>query len=127
LFCHWSTFSYFIFIFSEYDRYFKKAQQIRNMISSDFKHVFKTQKIDALITPTTIKSKYTIEEFQNLSPINSYLNDIFTVPSSLAGLPSISVSYKKSKYPIGIQFISDYLNEEALLKISNIFENSIKK
>ncbi|MGY8991628.1 MAG: Asp-tRNA(Asn)/Glu-tRNA(Gln) amidotransferase subunit GatA, partial [Rhodospirillales bacterium] len=71
-----------------YDAYYLKAQQVRKLIAEEFNQVF--ENVDALLTPTAPSAAFAIGEKMD-DPIAMYLNDVFTVPSSLAGLPGISV------------------------------------
>ena len=71
-----------------YDAYYLKAQKVRKLIKGDFDNSFK--EVDAILTPSTPSSAFKIGEKAN-DPISMYLNDIFTVPVNLAGLPAISI------------------------------------
>ena len=71
-----------------YDAYYLKAQKVRQLIKKDFDNVYNN--VDAILTPSTPSSAFKIGEKTN-DPISMYLNDIFTVPVNLAGLPAISV------------------------------------
>ena len=71
-----------------YDAYYLKAQKVRKLIKNDFDEVYK--KVDAILTPSTPSSAFKIGEKTN-DPVSMYLNDIFTVPVNLAGLPAISI------------------------------------
>ena len=97
-----------------YDAYYLKAQKVRKLISNDFINAFK--ECDFILTPTTPSPAFPIGEKED-DPIKMYLNDIFTVPASLAGLPGISVPFGKSKdeLPMGIQLLSKHFNEQAIL------------
>ena len=71
-----------------YDAYYLKAQKVRALIARDFNEAFK--QVDVILTPTTPSDAFAIGEKTD-DPITMYLNDVFTVPTSLAGLPGISV------------------------------------
>ena len=71
-----------------YDAYYLKAQKVRKLIKNDFDEAYK--KVDAILTPSTPSSAFKIGEKKN-DPVSMYLNDIFTVPVNLAGLPGISI------------------------------------
>ena len=71
-----------------YDAYYLKAQKVRQLIKNDFDKSFK--KVDAILTPSTPSSAFKIAEKKD-DPISMYLNDIFTVPVNLAGIPAISI------------------------------------
>ena len=111
-----------------YDAYYKKAQQIRHLILQDFKAAF--QQVDAILTPTTPNAAFSINQAQNQNdPITMYLNDIFTIPASLAGMPAISVPFGTSQnsLPLGLQIIGDHFNEQAIFDISFNLEQTYCK
>ena len=85
-----------------YDAYYLKAQKVRNLIANDFVEAFSN--CDLILTPTSPNSAFPLNEKQD-DPIKMYLNDVFTVPASLAGIPGISIPYGKDKngLPLGIQ------------------------
>ncbi len=105
-----------------YDAYYIKAQKVRRLISQDFMNVF--EKCDALLTPTAPSSAFAIGENED-DPIKMYLNDIFTVPASLAGLPAMSVPAGIDAHglPLGLQVIARPWDEETVFKISDVMEN----
>ena len=83
-----------------YDAYYLKAQKVRKLIKNDFDEAYK--KVDAILTPSTPSSAFKIGEKTN-DPVSMYLNDIFTVPVNLAGLPGISIpaGHDSKGYPLG--------------------------
>ncbi len=107
-----------------YDAYYLKAQKVRNLIKKDFDEVFK--KIDAILTPSTPSSAFKIGEKTN-DPVSMYLNDIFTVPVNLAGLPGISIpaGVDKKGYPLGLQIIGKPFDEQGILNIAFSMEEKI--
>ncbi len=107
-----------------YEAYYKKASQVRRLIKEDFEKAF--EKCDALITPVTPTPPFVIGEKVD-DPLEMYLNDIFTLPASLAGVPGISVPFKFTSQglPIGFQLIGSYFNEPVLLKLANAFHREI--
>lgn len=109
-----------------YEAYYKKAQKIRSLVVSDFKKVFQ-DKIDVILTPTTPTTAFPLG--QKMDVVSSYLNDIFTVPTSLAGLPGISVPVALSQegLPLGMQLIGKYFNESLLLKVASVLEVNMFK
>ena len=115
-----------------YDAYYLKAQKVRQLIKKDFDDNF--TKVDAILTPSTPSSAFKIGEKTN-DPISMYLNDIFTVPANLAGLPALSLpaGLDKQGYPLGLQLISKALDEQKILNIGYAIEkncgykNKIKK
>ena len=106
-----------------YDAYYLKAQKVRQLIKKDFDENF--GKVDAILTPSTPSSAFKIGEKTN-DPISMYLNDIFTVPVNLAGLPAISVpaGLDKKGYPLGLQLIGKTLDEQNILNIAYAFEKN---
>ena len=97
-----------------YDAYYLKAQKVRKLIANDFANTF--NECDIILTPTTPTPAFEIGEKED-DPIKMYLNDIFTVPASLAGIPGISVPFGKSKegLPLGVQLLSKHFNEQEIL------------
>jgi len=97
-----------------YDAYFTKAQKVRALIVRDFEQAF-TQ-CDVLLTPTAPSAAFGLGEKSD-DPIAMYLNDVFTVPSSLAGLPAMSVpgGLDASGLPLGLQIIGRALDEQGVL------------
>jgi len=107
-----------------YDAYYIKAQKVRQLIKNDFDQSFK--KVDAILTPSTPSSAFKIGEKKN-NPISMYLNDIFTVPVNLAGIPAISIpaGTDNNNYPLGLQLIGRPLDEQKLLNIAYAAEKKI--
>ena len=107
-----------------YDAYYIKAQKVRQLIKNDFDQSFK--KVDAILTPSTPNSAFKIGEKKD-DPISMYLNDIFTVPVNLAGLPAISIpaGTDNNNYPLGLQLIGKPLHEQKLLNIAYATEKKI--
>ena len=107
-----------------YDAYYIKAQKVRQLIKSDFDESFK--KVDAILTPSTPSAAFKIGEKKN-DPISMYLNDIFTVPVNLAGIPAISIpaGTDNNNYPLGLQLIGKTLDEQKLLNIAFAVEKKI--
>ena len=107
-----------------YDAYYLKAQKVRKLIKNDFDEVYK--KVDAILTPSTPSSAFKIGEKTN-DPVSMYLNDIFTVPINLAGLPAISIpaGLDSKGYPLGLQIIGKAFEEQNILNIAYSIENEI--
>ena len=107
-----------------YDAYYIKAQKVRQLIKNDFDESFK--KVDAILTPSTPSAAFKIGEKKD-DPISMYLNDIFTVPVNLAGIPAISIpaGTDSSNYPLGLQLIGKTLDEQTLLNIAFAVEKKI--
>ena len=106
-----------------YDAYYLKALKVRQLISQDFSLAF--EKCDFILTPTTPGVAFGMNEKQN-DPLEMYLNDVLTVPASLAGLPAISVpsGLNKDDLPIGLQIIAKPFDEEICLRAAYVIENS---
>lgn len=104
-----------------YDAYYKKAQKVRTLISQDFQNAF--EEVDAILTPTTPSPAFAIGENED-DPVAMYLNDIFTVPASLAGLPAISVPYgfSENSLPLGLHVIGKPFDEETVLRVGEVIE-----
>ena len=107
-----------------YDAYYLKAQKVRRLIKNDFDEAYK--KVDAILTPSTPSSAFKIGEKTN-DPVSMYLNDIFTVPINLAGLPAISIpaGHDKTGYPLGLQVIGKAFDEQNILNIAYSIEKNI--
>ena len=105
-----------------YDAYYLKAQKVRQLIKNDFDSAFNN--VDAILTPSTPSATFKIGEKKN-DPISMYLNDIFTVPTNLAGIPAMSVpaGYDKNNLPLGLQLIGKPLGEQTLLNIAYVIES----
>jgi aspartyl-tRNA(Asn)/glutamyl-tRNA(Gln) amidotransferase subunit A len=97
-----------------YEAYFNQAQKVRALISRDFERVF--GEVDLLLTPTTPSAAFGIGE-KMADPIAMYLNDVFAVPASLAGLPAMSVpaGLDGKGLPLGLQLIGRALDEQSVL------------
>ena len=107
-----------------YDAYYLKAQKVRKLIKNDFDEVYK--KVDAILTPSTPSSAFSIGEKTD-DPVSMYLNDIFTVPINLAGLPAISIpaGHDLKGYPLGLQIIGKAFDEQNILNVAYSMENQI--
>ena len=106
-----------------YDAYYIKAQKVRRLITQDFENAF--EKVDALLTPTAPSSAFAIGENED-DPVTMYLNDIFTVPTSLAGLPGMSVpaGLDSKGLPLGLQIIGKAWDEECVFTVANAIERA---
>ena len=104
-----------------YDAYYLKAQKVRKLIANDFVEVFSD--CDLILTPTAPSAAFLLNEKQD-DPIKMYLNDVFTVPASLAGVPGISIPYGKDKQglPLGIQLLSKHYNEQEIFNAAFALE-----
>lgn len=97
-----------------YDAYFTQASKVRTLIARDFEQAW--AKCDVLLTPTAPSAAFALGE-KSADPIAMYLNDVFTVPSSLAGLPAMSVpgGLDGQGLPLGLQIIGKALDEQSVL------------
>ena len=107
-----------------YDAYYLKAQKVRKLIKNDFDEAYK--QVDAILTPSTPSSAFKIGEKKD-DPVSMYLNDIFTVPVNLAGLPGISIpaGHDAKGYPLGLQIIGKAFDEQNILNIAYAMEDKI--
>ena len=106
-----------------YDAYYGRASKVRTLIRRDFEDVFR--KVDTLLTPVAPTPAFKLGEVQD--PLTMYLNDLFTIPGSLAGNCSMSVpagfaAAGDTRLPVGVQFISDAYREDTLLRVGKAFE-----
>jgi aspartyl-tRNA(Asn)/glutamyl-tRNA(Gln) amidotransferase subunit A len=116
--------SEYIYLFhnhSKYESYFLKAQQVRSLIAQDFANIFGGQKIDALITPVSASNIPPLLEQPLPSRNDDYLNDIMTVPASLANLPSLVIPFGPKK--VGIQIIGASGLDFKILKLGKLMED----
>lgn len=97
-----------------YDAYFTKAQKVRTLIKRDFAEAFK--QCDLILTPTAPSAAFGLQEKMS-DPLAMYLNDVFAVPASLAGLPAMSVpgGLDGQGLPLGIHLIGRELDEQGVL------------
>ena len=106
-----------------YDAYYIKAQKVRRLILQDFEKAY--EKCDALLTPTAPSAAFAIGENED-DPIKMYLNDVFTVPASLAGLPGMSVPAGLSAdgLPLGLQILGKAWDEETVFRVAHAVEQA---
>ncbi len=106
-----------------YDAYYLKAQRVRTLITRDFVTAF--QRVDCILAPTAPSAAFAIGENSD-DPIAMYLNDVFTVPCSLAGLPAISVpaGLSADSLPLGLQIIGRAFDEETVLRVAEVLESA---
>ena len=97
-----------------YDAYFTQASKVRTLIAQDFEQAW--ERCDLLLTPTAPSAAFALGE-KSADPLAMYLNDVFTVPSSLAGLPAMSVpgGVDAQGLPLGLQVIGRALDEQGVL------------
>ena len=106
-----------------YDAYYLKAQKVRQLIYQDFLSAF--ENVDAILTPTVPTPAFPVGDKIN-DPVSMYLNDVFTVPASLAGLPGISIPAGLSAegLPLGLQVLTKRWNEETLFRVGGVLEEA---
>ena len=103
-----------------YDAYYLKAQRLRRLIRDDFQRTF--EKVDVIIGPTSPTTAFKLGEKLD-DPVSMYLNDIYTVPINLAGLPAISVPVGfVNGLPVGMQITGNYFSESRLLNIAHQYQ-----
>lgn len=97
-----------------YDAYYTQAQKVRTLIARDFQNAF-TQ-CDVILAPTTPTAAFALGE-KSGDPLEMYLNDVFSVPASLAGLPAMSVpaGLNSEGLPLGLQIIGNAFDEQGVL------------
>ncbi len=108
-----------------YDAYYLKAQKVRRLIKQDFDVVF--EKVDALLTPATPSAAFPVGRNVD-DPIMNFLNDVFTVPANLAGLPGMSVpaGLTSDGLPLGLQVLGKPYDEATLYRVAYILEEAAK-
>jgi aspartyl-tRNA(Asn)/glutamyl-tRNA(Gln) amidotransferase subunit A len=97
---------------------------VRALIAQDFKNAFET--CDVLLTPTAPSAAFAIGENQN-DPLAMYMNDVFTIPASLAGLPGLAlpIGLSKAGLPLGLQLIGRAFDEETVFKVAEVIEREV--
>jgi aspartyl-tRNA(Asn)/glutamyl-tRNA(Gln) amidotransferase subunit A len=106
-----------------YDAYYLRAQKVRALILRDFTEAF--AKVDALLTPTTPSAAFAHGENMD-DPVKMWLNDVFTVPADLAGIPAISVpaGLDAQGLPLGLQVIGRPFDEETVFSVGAVVERA---
>ncbi len=106
-----------------YDAYYKKAQQVRRLISEEFKKAF--QSVDILLSPTSPLTAFPMGAKLD-DPLSMYLCDIATIPANLAGIPALSVNcgFDSNNLPIGLQLMAPQLADRKLLETAFVFEQN---
>ncbi len=106
-----------------YDAYYGKAQQVRTLIRRDFDQAF--ERVDVIAAPTAPSTAFKLGENAN-DPLKMYLEDVFTLPASLAGLAGISLpcGFDDAGLPIGLQMIAAPFNEALLLRAAHAYEQT---
>lgn len=135
------------------DNYFVQAQKVRRLVQQDFDRVFalphplldtpamykERNGVDVLVSPTAPTMPPTLEAVENQTPLDAYMNDVFTVPASLAGLPAISMPIsihfdrpipelgyqydeKEWSHPVGVQIIGQYGDDDLVFDVAKLLE-----
>ncbi|SJZ43080.1 aspartyl/glutamyl-tRNA(Asn/Gln) amidotransferase subunit A [Cetobacterium ceti] len=106
-----------------FDAYFKKAQKVRRLIKNDFDEAFKN--VDVIFTPVSPSTAFRLDDKK--TPIELYLEDIFTISANLAGIPGLSIpgGYANG-LPVGIQLLGKPFKEEDILRAGDAFERKTK-
>ncbi|WP_040485988.1 Asp-tRNA(Asn)/Glu-tRNA(Gln) amidotransferase subunit GatA [Lutibaculum baratangense] len=108
-----------------YDAYYLKAQKVRTLIKRDFEQAFEAG-VDAILTPATPSAAFGLGSMATASPVEMYLNDIFTVTVNMAGLPGIAVpaGLNASGLPLGLQLIGRPFDESTLFRAGQVIEDA---
>ena len=105
-----------------YDAYYGKAQHVRTLVRRDFQQAF--ERVDVIAAPTTPGVAFKFGEKED--PLQMYLNDVFTIPGNLSGLPGLSVpaGFTMAGLPIGLQLIGRAFDEATLLRVAHAYERA---
>jgi aspartyl-tRNA(Asn)/glutamyl-tRNA(Gln) amidotransferase subunit A len=108
-----------------YDAYYIRAQKVRTLIKKDFEDCYASG-VDAILTPATPSAAFGVGEKGGADPIEMYLNDLFTVPANMAGLPGIAVPAGKDVQglPLGLQLVGRAFDEETLFALGEVIEQA---
>ena len=106
-----------------YDAYYIKAQKLRRLIYEDFVNAYK--QCDVILTPTAPSAAFAVGENDD-DPLKMYMNDVFTIPASLAGLPGMSVpaGIDSKGLPLGLQILGRPWDEETVFRVSDFIETA---
>lgn len=106
-----------------YDAYYGKAQAVRTLIKQDFDKAF--EKVDVIAAPTTPKTAFKIGE-NSSDPLAMYLEDVFTLPPSLAGICGLNVpcGFDNQGLPIGLQILGKAFGEDTILRVGHAYEQT---
>ncbi len=104
-----------------FDAYYRKAQKVRTLVKQDFETAF--QEVDVIMTPVAPSPAFKIGEKTN-DPLSMYLEDAFTIPASIAGMPGISIpaGFSSQNLPIGLQIIGPHFSEDRLLNFAHQYQ-----
>jgi aspartyl-tRNA(Asn)/glutamyl-tRNA(Gln) amidotransferase subunit A len=106
-----------------YDAYYLQAQKIRRLIADDFAEAFKV--CDVILGPTAPGTAFKLGEKSD-DPVEMYLNDLYTIPANLAGLPGMSLpcGFDSQNLPIGLQLVGNYFSEAKMLNIAHQYQRA---
>ena len=106
-----------------YDAYYGQAQKVRTLIKNDFEDVFKS--VDAIAAPVAPTTAFKLGEHRN-DPLAMYLEDVFTLPANLAGVPAIAfpVGFDESQLPIGMQLMAAPFQENTLFHMAHVYQQN---
>ena len=106
-----------------YDAYYLQAQKIRRLIADDFSEAFKT--CDVILGPTAPGTAFRLGE-KSGDPVEMYLNDLYTIPANLAGLPGMSLpcGFDAQGLPIGLQLVGNYFSEAKMLNVAHQYQRA---
>ncbi|MDP3585311.1 MAG: Asp-tRNA(Asn)/Glu-tRNA(Gln) amidotransferase subunit GatA [Thiobacillus sp.] len=106
-----------------YDAYYLQAQKIRRLIADDFSEAFKT--CDVILGPTAPGTAFKLGEKSD-DPVEMYLNDLYTIPANLAGLPGMSLpcGFDTKGLPIGLQLVGNYFSEAKMLNVAHQYQRA---
>lgn len=106
-----------------YDEIYLHAQKVRRLIKFDFDQAF--DNVDIILVPSTIGEAFPLSK--KLSIVEMYMNDLFTIPASLAGLPTVSVpvGLSSNELPLGMQLIAKHFDEKTMLKAARFLEQNV--
>ncbi|MEO6458620.1 MAG: Asp-tRNA(Asn)/Glu-tRNA(Gln) amidotransferase subunit GatA [Chloroflexia bacterium] len=105
-----------------YEAFYKKAQQVRTLIAKDYSDAF--NEVDVIVGPTSPTVAFRIGEKTD-DPLAMYLNDVYTVPANLAGIPGVSIPCGFAEgLPIGLQFLGRHFDEVTLLRVAHVYQSA---
>ena len=106
-----------------YDAYYGQAQKVRTLIKRDFEQAF--EQVDAIAAPVAPTTAFRIGEHSD-DPLAMYLEDVFTLPANLAGVPGLAfpVGFDGQGLPVGMQLMGAHFKEEVLLKTAHAYQQA---
>ncbi len=106
-----------------YDAYYAKAQKVRTLIKRDFDEAF--QRVDAIACPVAPSTAFRLGEHAG-DPLAMYLEDVFTLPTNLAGVPGLAfpIGFDSSGMPIGIQLMGPHFKEDTIFKLAHAYQQA---